>query len=349
VSALATHAVCAQVGNQTFAYKATNLVSNGAVAATTTDAQLLNPWGIAIIPGAPFWIADNRSGVSTLYDGKGGKIPLTVTVPPRMGAPAGTAGTPTGIVFNPNPLMFLLAPSAPALFIFATADGTISGWNPGVNMTSAVVQADESQSGAVYKGLALATNSTGLFLYATNFHNGTVDVFDSKFQPAKLAGSFSDPNLPSGYAPFGIALIDGNLVVTYALQGPDKTADQPGLGHGFVDVFDTDGNLITRFASNGVLNSPWGIATAPFNFGPLSSRILIGNFGDGRINAFDSKGTPIGEARDASGNAIVIDGLWAIVFGTAAASDPGTLYFTAGPNGQANGVFGSLAVVPANP
>jgi len=339
----------ARADNDDFAYKQTNLVSDGAVPARTTDPQLKNPWGIAAIPGAPFWIADNGTGLSTLYNGLGDIVPLTVTIPPPKGAPKGTNATPTGIVWNPNGQMFLVAPQLAALFIFATEDGTISAWNPTVDLHNAVLKVDNSQNGngAVYKGLALATNSTGVFLFATNFRDGTIDVFDSMFKPAKLAGSFRDHRIPAGYAPFGIALVDGNLFVTYALQDAAKHDDQKGPGRGFVDVFDTDGHLVSRFASRGALNSPWGVARAPLNFGPSSSRILVGNFGDGRINGFDSEGDFRGSLRDRSGHSIKIEGLWSIAFGTAAASDPATLYFTAGTNDEQDGLFGSLQAVPA--
>ncbi len=339
----------AYADNDDFAYKQTNLVSDGAVSALVTDSNLKNPWGIAAIPGAPFWIADNGTGLSTLYDGHGNIVPLVVKIPAPKGSPADTTAAPTGIVWNPNGQLFLVAPQLAALFIFATEDGTISAWNPTVDLHNAVLEADNSQggNGAVYKGLALATNSTGVFLYATNFRAGTVEVFDSKFQPATLSGSFTDRRIPPGYAPFGIFLVDGNLFVTYALQNAAKHDDQKGPGRGFVNVFDTDGHLITRFASRGALNSPWGVARAPVNFGPFSSRILIGNFGDGRITGFDSFGGFRGQLRDPHGRAIQIDGLWSIAFGTAAASDPNTLYFTAGTNDEMDGLFGSLQAVVA--
>jgi uncharacterized protein (TIGR03118 family) len=332
-----------------FAYKQTNLVSDGAVAAAVTDTNLKNPWGLVAFPGAPFWIADNATGLSTLYDGKGNIAKLTVTIPPPKGSPSGTMATPTGVVWNPNAQLFQVAGQA-SLFIFATEDGTISAWSPTVNLTNAQLEVDNSQggSGAVYKGLALATNATGVFLYATNFRAGTVDVFDSKFAPAKLAGAFSDPHLPAGYAPFGISLIDGNLFVTYALQDSAKHDDVKGAGHGFVDIYDTDGHLITRFSSRGALNSPWGVVRAPETFGPFSSRILVGNFGDGRISAFSSFGEFRGQLRDTKRHPISIDGLWSIVFGVAAASDPNTLYFTAGTNDEMDGLFGSLQAVAAS-
>jgi uncharacterized protein (TIGR03118 family) len=344
--AAATCAVSYADDNDDFAYKQTNLVSDGAASAVTTDMHLKNPWGIAAIPGAPFWIADNATGLSTLYDGAGHIVPLTVTIPPPKGSPSGTLAAPTGIVWNPNGQQFLLAPSQPALFIFGTEDGTVSAWNLNAG-TNAVLEVDNSEggNGAVYKGLALATNSTGVFLYATNFRAGTIDVFDSKFQPAKLAGSFKDPTIPAGYAPFGIALIDGNLFVTYALQDSAKHDDVKGAGHGFVNVFDTDGHLIKRFVSRGALNSPWGITRAPLNFGSASGLILIGNFGDGHISAFSSDGAFRGQLRSTDGKAVHIDGLWSITFGTALTATPNFLYFTAGLNGESDGLFGSLQAV----
>ena len=327
-------------------YMQTNLVSDGAISAATTDPNLVNSWGLAFFPGVPFWVADNGKGVSTLYDGQGtpepAGMPLVVTIPPPKGSTSTSA--PTGIVANTALGQFVLPTSKQsALFLFDTEDGTISGWNLADGTTAELV-VDNSSSGAVYKGLAMGVNPSGVFLYATNFHAGTVDVFDSKFQPASLSGGFADPNIPSGFAPFGIANINGNLFVTYAMQNSEKHEDVAGPGNGFVDVFDTNGNLIQRFASHGKLNSPWGVAEAPFNFGRFSTDILIGNFGDGTINAFETKdGDFRGQLSDPSGKTIVIDGLWAIQFGGALNSDPGTLYFTSGPNKEANGLFGSLA------
>jgi uncharacterized protein (TIGR03118 family) len=352
IATLACMTSVAQADDDDLAYKQTNLVSDGALSAQTPDQQLKNPWGIAAFPGGPFWIADNATGVSTLYDGHGNIIPLTVKIPPPKGSPAGTTAAPTGIVWNPNGQAFLLQaqPALASLFIFATEDGTISAWNPTVDLHNAVLKVDNSEggSGAVYKGLALATNSQGVFLYATNFRAATVDVFDSKFQPAKLSGAFKDPKIPAGYAPFGIALIDGNLFVTYALQDPAKHDDLAAPGRGFVDVFDTDGHLITRFASRGALNSPWGIARAPLDFGPFSTRILIGNFGDGRISGYTSSGDFRGQLHNTSGHPVAISGLWSIQFGIEAAATPNKLYFTAGTNKEADGVFGSLEAVTIN-
>ena len=346
ISALGS-AGLARADDHDFAYQRENLVSDGAVTAKTTDTNLKNPWGIVSFPGGPFWIADNQTGLSTLYDGQGTIVPLKVTIPGPGGEPSGAA--PTGIVWNGNPLAFHVGTTmSAALFIFATEDGTISAWNSSVNPTNAILEVDNSKSGAVYKGLAVANNAKGVFLYATNFNAGKVDVFDSSFNPATLDGSFSDPSIPSGYAPFGIAQIDGDLFVTYALQDAQKHDDVKGEGHGFVDVFDTQGHLLLRFASRGVLNSPWGVARSPYHFGPHSAEILIGNFGDGRINAFNSRGRFRGPLRAADGRAIEVNGLWSIIFGTGAASDPGTLYFTAGINDEADGLFGSLSVVPAS-
>ena len=327
-------------------YLQTNLVSDGTVPAVTTDPNLLNPWGIAFFPGGPFWISDNNSGFSTLYDGAGIIIPLVVTIPWAAGS---TKGTPTGIVVNANPTIFIIPKTTdPALFIFASEDGTISAWSFLISLTQAQLVIDNSQggsaTGAVYKGLAVGNNATDSYLYATNFRSGKIDVFNSAFASATLAGSFSDPNLPAGFAPFGIANVLGNLFVTYAQQDAAKHDPVHGAGLGYVDIFDTSGNLIERFASKGKLNAPWGIAHAPFNFGQLSNRILIGNFGDGRINGYGPVTTRfVGQLKDTSNKPITIDGLWALSFGGALGSDPGTLYFTAGPNGEANGLFGSLS------
>jgi uncharacterized protein (TIGR03118 family) len=340
-------------------YQQHNLVSDDTskIPADNQDMTLLNPWGVALFPGGPFWINDNGSGISALYNGDGtgfgGADPaLAVTVP----TPSGTGtSAPTGIVANTS-FAFNLKDSKPALFIFATEDGTISAWNlddgfpSSTNPPVAELKTDKSTEicgngamGAVYKGLAMGTNATGVFLYATNFRCGTVDVFGpGTFSPATLSGNFQDSRIPNGFAPFGIANIRGNLVVTYAKQDAKKHDDEAGKGNGFVDIFDTNGNLIQRFASRRKLNSPWGIVEAPFNFGSFSNDLLIGNFGDGRINAFKAGGQFQGQLKNPSSKTIEIDGLWSLVFGGASKSDPGTLYFTAGPNKEMDGLFGSL-------
>ncbi len=332
-------------------YTQHNLVSDGAVPADLVDPRLVNAWGLASSPTSPWWIADNGTGLSTLYNVGTGTIPLTVTVPGAMGHQS----APTGLVFNGGTGFVVSngAGTSPARFIFASEDGTISGFR-GVPVVLAV---DNSASGAVYKGLALASTTTGDFLYATNFHAGTVDVFNSTFQPVTMPpDAFTDPDLPAGYAPFGIRNIDGTLYVTYALQDAAKHDDVAGEGHGFVDAFGTAGHLIRRVASKGQLNSPWGLALAPGDFGFFSGDLLVGNFGNGRIHAFDlanlngqGEFQHRGPLHSADGSPIAIDGLWAIAFGSGAAANgpTNTLFFTAGPGDEQHGVFGTLVVAPS--
>ena len=351
------------------AYVVTPLVANLAGRAAMKDPILQNAWGIAFSPaGSPFWVNDNATGCSTLYTGTGVKITaLQVSIPlPGNFVPASSCqprdpnkppnpapAAPTGIVWNPAASFLVPGTKIPSVFIFSTEDGTISAWAGGLNPAeNAVLAADESSSGAVYKGLAFAVNAKGAFLFATNFHNGTVDVFgpngaDGMFTKVILDGDFADPELPSGYAPFNIVNIDGDLFVTYAKQDGEKHDDVAGPGHGFVDVFDTDGHLIRRFDSRGLLNSPWGVARASFAFGPFSGKILIGNFGDGRINVFNNDGTFVDQLEDVHGRALVIDGLWTLTLGGGSGSSPDTLYFSAGPNDEANGLFGTITLVPS--
>jgi uncharacterized protein (TIGR03118 family) len=353
-----THDVHALVRHQT-RFVQTNLVSDGAVPAASTDPNLVNPWGLVASPTSPWWVNDNGSGFSTLYTGTGTKLGLEVTIPPPAGSPAETTAAPTGIVFNGNTSEFLVnGPGTAAHFIFATEDGTISAWNGG---TSAVLKVDNSAvpspgSGAVYKGLALANSGGADFLFASNFRAGTVDVFDSSFHQVTLAsGAFTDPRLPKGYAPFGIESItppgssQSLLFVTYAKQNAAKHDDVAGMGHGFVDVFDTSGHLLQRVASRGTLNSPWGLAVAPSNFGKFSGDLLVGNFGDGRINAFkfpqgrSHRFASAGQLAGMNGKPVKIDGLWGLAFGNGAGAGPtNTLFFTAGVNHEANGLFGTL-------
>ncbi len=326
-------------------YEQHNLVSDGAVPADLVDASLVNAWGLVASATSPWWVADNGTGVSTLYNGNtGAKIALTVSVP----------GKPTGIVFNGGAGFVVRngTASGPARFVFASEDGTISGWNPAVppppTSTHAQVAVDNSASDAVYKGLAIASTAAGDFLYATNFRAGTVDVFDHEFHP--VPGGFTDPNLPAGYAPFGIQTVGSVIYVTYALQDADKEDDVAGVGHGFVDAFDLGGNLLRRVASRGRLNSPWGLAIAPADFGKVGGNLLVGNFGDGRINALDlgnPRGTgelqQRGQLHAADGRPIAIDGLWALAFGNGAAAGPANvLFFTAGPLAEEHGLFGKL-------
>ncbi|MFM0632553.1 TIGR03118 family protein [Paraburkholderia xenovorans] len=353
------------------AYVVTPLVSNLAGAAPNVDRVLQNAWGIAFSPAAsPFWINDNATGCSTLYDGEGAKVALQVSIPlpgnvvPASAchpvypshAPKTAPAAPTGIVWNPSAAFLVPGTTIPAVFIFATEDGTISAWAGGLNPPDhAVIAVDNSStpsaaSGAVYKGLVFGVNAKGGFLFATNFRSGQIDVFgpsgaNGLFTPARTDGGFTDPQIPAGYAPFGIANIDGDLFVTYAKQNDQKHDDVAGHGHGFIDVFDTDGHLLRRFASRGSLNSPWGIARASFAFGRFSGKILIGNFGDGRINVFDNDGRLVDQLEDAYGNPLAIDGLWTLTLGGGRNSSPDTLYFSAGPNEEVNGLFGTITPV----
>jgi uncharacterized protein (TIGR03118 family) len=357
------------------AYAVTPLVSDMKGAAAVQDQVLQNSWGVAFTPaGSPFWIADNATGCATLYDGDGTKVGLQVSIPlpgnivpstdcthANPNAPPNpTPAAPTGIIWNPTTnaatAFFVPGTTLPASFIFATEDGTISAWTGGLappGTDNAVLAVDNSKlptpaSGAVYKGLAFGVNVNGDFIYATNFRAGTIDVFDHNYKPATtmdIAGDFVDPDIPAGFAPFDIKEIDGELFVTYAKQNGQKHDDVAGPGNGFVDVFDTDGHLLRRFASRGPLNSPWGIARASFAFGRFSGMILIGNFGDGHINVFDSSGHFVDQLKDAHGKPLMIDGLWTLTLGGGAKSSPDTLYFTAGPNGETDGLFGTITPV----
>jgi len=317
-----------------------NLVSDLPGVADRTDSNLVNPSGIAYGPTTPFWIADNHTSASSIYDGNGVPARTAVAIP----------GAPTGIVFNPSTTDFAVAPGQPAGYIFATEDGTIAGWNSGA---AAVTKVDLSVLGAVYKGLALANNGGKNYLYAANFSTGRVDVFDANFIPATVGGSFTDPNLPASFAPFNIQNIGGKLYVTYALPDAAKHRDVSGPGNGYVNVFDTGGKFLQRFASKGPFNSPWGVVLAPAGFGGFGGALLVGNFGDGRINAFNpATGAWLGALQDESGKPISIGGLWGLTFGNGTqAGDTHTLYFTAGIAGSGgvedHGLFGRIA--PAGP
>jgi len=329
-------------------YQQRNLVSDGSVPAEHIDANLVNPWGIAFNPNGFVWVANNQTGVATLYDGDGILQTLIVTIPPALGS--SEPGNPTGIVFNGS-ADFVISKgniSSPSRFIFASENGTIAAWASDVDPTNALLVIDNSESEAIYKGLALAANGTGNFLYATDFHHGKIDVFDKAFQPATLAGSFSDPDLASGFAPFGIRNINGNLYVTYAMQDEDKEDDVAGPGLGFVNVFDANGQFIRRFASRGRLNAPWGLALAPADFGGFSNRLLIGNFGDGAINAYDlATGGFRGRLHHADGQELAIEGLWGIGFGNGIANQPtNVLFFAAGPGDEAHGLYGRIEPAP---
>lgn len=328
-------------------YQQTNLVSDTKGLAPNIDPNLVNPWGLVAGPTTPFWISDNNAGVSTLYTGAGQTVPLVVNIPPPTGSPAGTLGTPTGVVFNGNDEFHVTENkvTGASLFIFATEDGTISGWSPTVDRTNAILAVNNSPK-AVYKGLALASTPLGDFLYAANFRAGTVDVFDKNFAPVHFFGAFVDRFLPRGYAPFDIANFNGLLYVSYAKQNAQKHDDVAGPGHGFIDVFDVFGDFLFRLVSHGRLNSPWGMAIAPADFGQFSRDLLVGNFGDGRINVYNPfTGRFLGTVRGKNGRPLVNDGLWALSFGNGSKAGPtNTLFFTAGIDGEAHGLFGEIQV-----
>jgi uncharacterized protein (TIGR03118 family) len=325
-------------------YQRTDLVSNQAGVAPLQDTELVNGWGLVSLATSPFWVSDNGTGLSTLYTAAGTQVNLHVTVPPAPSSPAGSLGMPTGAIGNisPNPTDFTVSgggKSGQALFIFSTFDGTISAWSPTVATDHSTITADRSGVGAMYSGLAIAVNeSKQAFLYAADDSpNRRVDMFDSSF---KLVKSFDDPEIPKDFAPYGIQAINGQIWVTYTALNKAQS--------GFVDVFDTAGNLLKHDALHGPLHSPWGIALAPANFGPMSNAILISNNTPrGQINAFNPKtGEYLGALCDASGKTIEIDNVWALQFGQGAAANGPTnqLFFTAGPNAYANGLFGTITL-----
>ncbi len=340
------------------AYSFTRLVGDTAAAgALTIDANLVNPWGIAFGTTSPVWVANNATGTSTLYDGNGKPQPLaSPRVVALKSSASGVDFDATGIVFNSTTdfVVTANAKSAPAAFIFDGEGGMIAGWAPSVDAANAVtVYADTG--GAIYKGLAIANNGSGNFLYATDFNNGKIDVFDATFTkqaPSDAKFSFKDPTLPAGYAPFGIQAIKNGpggtmqLYVTYAKKNaPGDTDEAHGAGLGLVDVFDANGNLVTHLvAAGGLLDAPWGMALAPSDFGTLSGALLVGNFGDGRINGFDpTTGALLGTVSDASNAPFQMPGLWGIAFGNDADNQPhNTLFFAAGINDEADGVYGRI-------
>lgn len=331
-------------------YTQTNLVSDTAGVAKITDLNLSNPWGISFFPGGTFWIADNNSGLSTLYDAQGNIQNLAVTIPPPNGVAA--VATPSGTVANGTQGFQVTSGgvTGPSQFVFDTEDGTISGWNGSGTHAALAVDHSMGGAGAVYKGLAIITNASGTFLLAANFRAPGLEVYDANFKSAQLAGSFSDPTLPSGFAPFGVHIIGNQVVVTYAMQNAAKHDPVNAPGNGYVSLFDLNGNFIRRVASNGNLNSPWGAAQAPAGFGAFAGDLLIGNFGDGTINAFDlTTGNFIGQMQDGNGKAIVNGSLWDMVFGAGGTGDPNTLYFTAGLANEQHGLFATLTANAAPP
>jgi uncharacterized protein (TIGR03118 family) len=345
VALIATMAVAPQaLARGAGRYAQRNLVSDQAGRAELLDPSLVNAWGLAFGPMTPAWVANNGTDNSTLYSGGIGgaaavKVPLTVSI---------AEGAPTGMVYNGTPGFPVDsgASSGPATFLFSSESGRITGWNISVSPTQAPVV--KTVPSAIFKGLAIANAAGGERIYATDFHNGRVDVWNSAFKRIHRPGAFRDPKIPSRFAPFGIQAIGGKLIVTYAKQDRDAEDDVPGAGHGFVDVYDTSGKLLRRFARRGPLDSPWGVARAPTGFGGASGALLIGNFGDGRINAFDPRsGRFLGPLRRRNGARLAIEGLWALQFGNGVIGGPKTLLFTAGPAGESHGLFGELTAAPA--
>lgn len=318
-------------------YQQVNLVSNvGSYTNARVDVNLANAWGIAIGPTGAFWISSNHTGLTTIYDRNGAELLAPISIPFQGAA---TGGSPTGVVYNSTTDFVILANSQVSKFIYASEDGTLTAWNTG---NTAVTVADRSAT-AVYKGLALASDGGSNFLYAANFKEGKIDVFDKSFNYITTK-PFLDPTIPAGFAPFNIQNIDGELYVTYAKQkAPDNMDDQSGLGNGYVNIFNPNGVLVKRFASTGTLNSPWGITKAPEGFGLGTNAILIGNFGDGFINVFERNGSYRGQLKD-NNIPISIDGLWALQFphNNIPSGDQNQLFFTAGPSGEQNGLFGYL-------
>jgi uncharacterized protein (TIGR03118 family) len=325
-----------------------NIVSDLSGAAVQ-DADLKNAWGLAFNPKGIAWVNANGSGIAEVLKADGSKAIPSVTIPPPAGGTPPSA--PTGMVFNADTSKF-----KGDVFIMVTEDGTIAGWQPG---QGAVLRADNSTANAVYKGATIASGADGKpRLYAANFRQGTVEVYDDGYNRITTKGGFADANIPAGFAPFNVQEINGSVVATYAKQDDAKHDDVKGPGNGFVDQYDADGTLMTRLISGGALNSPWGLAEAPAGFGSLGGSVLVGNFGDGRINVYSFTTTPHegvhlaqqGVLGDANGNPVVIDGLWALRFGVDAGGfSSTTLYFTAGPNGEADGVFGELVAVTTPP
>jgi uncharacterized protein (TIGR03118 family) len=335
-------------------YVQTNLVGNVKGLAPVVDPNLVDPWGISLSTSSPFWVSNHLSATSTLYNGAGTITSLVVKIPPGAASAAGAAGRPTGQVQNnlstATPVPFLLpAPNGKtASFIFDTDDGTISAWNGSVVASTAVVTVDNSAAKAVYKGLAIGTSAAGPTLYAANFRSGKIEAYNGTWMPAALTGTFTDAAVPTGFAPFNIWNLNNRLYVTYAKQDSNQFLDVAGAGNGYVSIFDLNGNLLTHLISGGALNSPWGVAIAPANWGAFGGALLVGNFGDGTINAFNATtGTQLGTLQSAGGTSIAITGLWALVFGNGASGgDTNTLYFTAGvPNGSTvpRGILGSIA------
>jgi uncharacterized protein (TIGR03118 family) len=314
-----------------------NVVSDQPGVAPIFDPLLVNPWGLAMSPTSPLWVANNVSGTATLYRGGGGgtsftKVALEVTV---------ANGAPTGQVFNSTTGFQVSTPSGPrpAAFIFDSQTGDVTGWNPG-NGPTAVVAAHSDE--AVYTGLALLQTPGGSFLLAADFHHARIDVFDSNWHLVDVGSAFTDPDLPDGYAPFNVQVLGGAVYVTYALQSEDGEEEVAGHNLGFVDKYTEFGQTVKRIASRGNLNAPWGLAIAPASFGKYAGTLLVGNFGDGKIGAYTDSGDYLGMLRDANNEVIAIDGLWALQPGTTASGGTDAIWFSAGPDDETHGLLGVL-------
>jgi uncharacterized protein (TIGR03118 family) len=315
-------------------YSVTKLVSDVSGVATFTDPNLVNPWGLAAAGTNPWWVSDNGTGLSTLYNGQGQIQSLVVNVPP--GSTGGSTGVPTGIVANTTTSF------GGSFFIFDSEDGTIQTW-AGAPSTTIVV---DNGTAAVYKGLAIAQMGTSNVLYAANFRSGKVEAYDTNFHAVTLASkAFFDPNLPAGYAPFNIQPVGGNLIVAFAEQDSAKHDEIDGPGLGYVDEFDTNGKLLLRFQHGNYMNAPWGIALAGSNFGTFSGDLLVGNFGSGAVVAFNpTTGKALGSLVGSGNKTIVVPGLWALAFGQGGNNGPSDwLYFTAGIKNESHGLFGFYA------
>ena len=330
-------------------YTQTNLVSNVSGAAAVTDPNLVNAWGVSRSSTGAWWVSDNGTGLSTLYDGTGKIVPLVVTIPPSDPSQSST-GTPTGTIFN-GTADFAVAPGKPAVFLFATEDGTISGWNPGAKPTKAIIVVNEGQK-SVFKGLtagqARMHGTWANYIYAANFRKGKVSVYDSAFhRNDEIEDNFARFHGPEGFAPFNVQNIGGNIYVAFAKQDSAKHDEVDGQGLGVVAVYRPDGCLIQVLEGGWWFNAPWGIAQAPSDFGAFSHDVLIGNFGSGEILAFDPvDGKYRGLLHDATNKPIKIQGLWGISFGNGAGAGSATsLYFAAGPDGESNGLLGSLTAI----
>src|SRR5947209_2010944 len=318
-------------------YVQNNLTSDIMGLAANLDPNLKNPWGMSFSPTSPFWVSDQGTSVATLYNGSGQPQALVVKTPPG----------PAGQVFN-GTTSFQITPNSPAVILFSTLSGTIAGWNPSLSPLTSAVTLFSAPDGAVYTGLANGAGAPGNLLYAADFAHGKIDVLNGTFQKLSLAGSFTDPSLPAGYSPYGIQNIGGKIYVQYAKVDPVTHRASEDLNQGVVDVFDSNGNLLQRLVTDAHLSAPWGITLAPAGFGIFANDILVGNFGDGAINAFNPiTGSFVGELMDPAGHPIINDGLWAIQFRAAGSGfDPNALFFNAGINNEADGLFGSIQAVP---